>query len=174
MTFQLSALGLNAKLKAIIDSGWFINFQDSLEARIRPRFTSFANISLLACSDVSLGYTCCPSTSCMLARGYYPASIPLLLISSMYDIFLLEDLFKKLEDQGKTADDNSADYVTFINMYGGSMNESITSSENQASNLSVFVPACFQHIYFSTSSLWGEEGALLSSNEFGLGKGKLR
>ena len=166
--------GLNAKLKTIIDSGWFINFQDSLEARIRAGFTSFANISLIACDDVSLGYTCCPSTSCMIARGYYPATIPLLLITSMYDIFLLEGPFKKLEDQGKTADDNSADYVTFFNMYGGAMNESITTSENQASNLSVFIPACFQHIYFSTSSLLGEKGVLPSSEEFGLGKGRLR
>ena len=166
--------GLNAKLKSIIDSGWFVDFQDSLEARIRPGFTSFANISLMACTDLSLGYTCCPSSSCMIARGYYPASVPLLLISSMYDIFILEDLFKKLSSEGKTADENSADYITLVSMYGGAMNESLTTSESEASNLSVFVPACFQHIYLSTSSLWGEEGVLPPSAEFGLGKGKLR
>jgi len=165
---------LNATLKSIIDSGWFIDFQDTLEARIKPRFTSFANISLIACQDKSLGYTCCPSASCMIARGYYPASVPLLLISSMYDIFILEDLFGKLEEKGKSENDKTADYVTLVNMYGGAMNESLTTTESQASNLSVFVPACFQHIYLSTSSLWGEEGMFPPSAEFGLGKGKLR
>jgi len=166
--------GLNATLKSIVDSGWFIDFQDTLEARIKPRFTSLANISLVACQDKSLGYTCCPSASCMIARGYYPASVPLLLISSMYDIFILEDLFGKLEEKGKSENDKTADYVTLVNMYGGAMNESLTTSESEASNLSVFVPACFQHIYLSTSSLWGEEGVFPPSAEFGLGTGKLR
>lgn len=170
----IKSRGLNAKMKSIVDSGWFIDFQDSLEDRINPEFTSLANISVSACHDDSLGYTCCPSATCMISRGYYPATVPLLIISSMYDIFILEDLFKRLEEEGKTARDNPADYVTLVNKYGGAMNESLTTSESQTSNLSIFAPACFQHIYFSTSSLWGEEGVLPPSAEFGLGNGKLR
>ena len=170
----IKSRGLNATMKSIVDSGWFIDFQDSLEDKIKPGFTSFANISLVACHNDSLGYTCCPSATCMISRRYYPEIVPLLLISSMYDIFILEDVFKRLEEEGKTARDNPADYVTLVNMYGGAMNESLTTTESQTSNLSIFAPACFQHIYFSTSSLWGEEGVLPPSAEFGLGSGKFR
>ncbi|KAL9959094.1 hypothetical protein ACROYT_G036177 [Oculina patagonica] len=164
--------GLNANLFSIVDSGWFIDFQGSLTAKVRPGFTSFANITSRACMDFSHGHTCCPSASCMIARGYYPSSVPLLLVTSMYDVYMFGDVLRRLEDEGKTVDDNSADYLSVINMYGGAMNESLTLSENQASNVSVFVPACFQHIYFCTSSLWDENGVFPPSAEVARGTGK--
>ena len=152
--------GLKAKLKSIIDSGWFINFQDSLQASVRPKFMSFVNMMSSACKDVSRGYPCCSSASCMIARGYYPAGVPLLIVSSMYDIFLFGDVLKRQEKEGKTVKDNSADYFSLVSMYGGAMNESITlTTGNQALNVSVFVAACFQHIYFCTSSCCGVKEA---------------
>ena len=136
--------GLKAKLKSIIDSGWLINFQDSLQASVRPKFMSFVNMISSACKDVSRGYPCCSSASCMIARGYYPAGVPLLIVSSMYDIFLFGDVLKRQEKEGKTVKDNSADYFSLVSMYGGAMNESITlTTGNQALNVSVFVAACF-------------------------------
>ena len=165
---------LNAKLTSLVDSGWFINFQDSLEARVRPRFLSFANISSSACKYMSRGYPCCPSASCMIERGYYPAGIPLLLISSMYDIFMFGGVLRRQEAKGKTVVDNSADYMSLVSMYGGAMNQSLSSVESQASNVSVFAPACFQHIYLCTSSLWDDNSLLRPSAEIARGTAKFR
>ena len=164
--------GLNAKMLSIIDSAWFIDFQGSLRTQVKPEFTSFANINLRACMDFSHGHTCCPSASCMISRGYYPSSVPLLFVSSMYDSFLLRDVFGRLEDEGKTADDNFADFLSVVNMYGGEVNGSVTITNNQASNVSFFVPACFQHVYFVTSTLWGD--ILPPSFEIEAGPGKVR
>lgn len=170
----IKAQGLNAKLKSIVDSGWFINFQDTLEAKVRPRFMSFANITSAACKDTSRDYICCPSASCMIARGYYPSDVPLLMVSSIYDLFMLGDVFSEQDIQENTATDNSADYLTLVSMYGGAMNESISLIGTQASNVSIFAPACFQHIYLSTSSLWEEGGVLPPSAEVGQGSAKYR
>ena len=166
--------GLNAKLKCIIDSGWFINFQDSLEGKIRPEFLTLANISNAACKDMSNGYPCCPSALCMIARGYYPAGIPLLLISSMYDIFMFGDVLRRVEEEGKSLVDNSADYLSLVSMYGGAMNQSLTLTDTRDSNVSVFLAACFQHIYLSTSSLWDDGGVLPPSVEIARGTGMFR
>ena len=168
----IKSRGLNTKLFSIVDSAWFIDFQGSLRAHVNPEFSSFANISLRACLDLSHGHTCCPSASCMISRGYYPSSVPLLFVSSMYDSFLLRDVFKRLESKGKTADVNFADFLSVVNMYGGEVNGSITITNNQASNVSFFIPACFQHVYFVTSSLWGE--ILPPSFEITVGPGRFR
>ena len=174
LNYVIKSHGLNAKLLSIIDSAWFIDFQGSFKAKVKPDITSFANISSRACSDHSQGYTCCPSASCMIARGYYPSSVPLLLISSLYDVFMFLEVFKKLEDEGKTAADHSADYLSVVNMYGGAMNESLTISEEQASNVSFFTPACFQHIYLSTSSLWDDSGVFPPPMEIAVANAKFR
>lgn len=170
----IKSRGLNTKLFTIVDSGWFIDFQGSLNAQVNPEFLSFANISLLACTDFSHGHTCCPSASCMISRGYYPSSVPLLLVSSMFDAFMLRSVFETLQNEGKTAEDNYGDFLSVVNMYGGEVNGSITSTENQASNVSVFVPACFQHVYLVTSSLWEEDGVLPASFEISVGSAIFR
>lgn len=170
----IKSRGLNTKLFTIVDSGWFIDFQGSLNAQVNPEFLSFANISLLACTDFSHGHTCCPSASCMISRGYYPSSVPLLLVSSMFDAFMLRSVFETLQNEGKTAEDNYGDFLSVVNMYGGEVNGSITSTENQASNVSVFVPACFQHVYLVTTSLWEEDGVLPASFEISVGSAIFR
>jgi len=167
----INSRGLNATMKTVVDSGWFLNFQDSLKARVRPEFLSFANISSLACKDMSRGYTCCPSASCMIAHGYYPRRVPLILISSLYDIFMFGDALRRLEGKRKTVVENSADYLSLASMYGGAMNESLAIFNNEGTNLSVFAPACFQHIFLSTSSLWDDGGVLPSTVEIVRGRG---
>ncbi|KAL9959098.1 hypothetical protein ACROYT_G036181 [Oculina patagonica] len=170
----IKSRGMNCKLLSIVDSAWFIDFQGSLQAQVNPKFLSFANISLSACMDFSHGHTCCPSASCMISRGYYPSSVPLFFVSSMYDSFLLRDAFKRLEDEGKTADENFGDFLSVVNMYGGEVNGSVTITNNEVSNVSFFIPACFQHVYFVTSSLWDENGVLPPSFEVAAGSGKFR
>lgn len=170
----IKSRGLNTELFAIVDSGWFIDFQGSLRDQVNPEFLSFANDSLPACMDFSHGHTCCPSASCMISRGYYPSSVPLLLISSMFDSFMLRDVFQRLENEGKTAEDNYGDFLSVVNLYGGELNGSISSTANQASNVSFFVPGCFQHIYLVTSSLWEEDGVLPASFEISVGSATFR
>ena len=170
----IKSRGLNTKLFTLVDSGWFIDFQGSLRAQVNPEFISFAKISLLACKDFSHGHTCCASASCMISRGFYPSGVPLLLVSSMFDSFMLRSVFERLENEGKTAEDNYGDFLSVVNLYGGEMNGSITSTENQASNVSFFVPACFQHVYLVTSSLWEEDGVLPPSYEISVGSAIFR
>ena len=170
----IKSRGLNTELFTIVDSGWFIDFQGSLRDQVNPEFLSFANDSLPACMDFSHGHTCCPSASCMISRGYYPSSVPLLLISSMFDSFMLRDVFQRLENEGKTAEDNYGDFLSVVNLYGGELNGSISSTANQASNVSFFVPGCFQHIYLVTSSLWEEDGVLPASFEISVGSATFR
>ncbi|KAJ7380370.1 hypothetical protein OS493_008822 [Desmophyllum pertusum] len=91
----------------------------------------------------------------------------------MYDIYMFADVLKRLEDEGKTAEDHAADFLTVVSMYGGAMNESLEIS-NRSSRASFFVPACFQHTYFSTSSLWDEDSVLHPLIEVTRDNGKFR
>ena len=84
------------------------------------------------------------------------------------------EVVKTLEAEGKTANEHSADFISAINMYGGAMNESLSSSKEQSLNVSFFTPACFQHIYFATSSLWDENGIFSPSMEVVVGNAKFR
>ena len=164
--------GLNAKLLSILDSSWFIDFQDSIKSRVKPGFAKMANISSKACADISYGYSCCLSSSCMLQRGYFPTNVPVMFVFSLYDIYMFAEVLKRLEDQGKTAEYHSADFLSVVSMYGGAMNQSIMLSQRQAQNMSYFVPACFQHTYLSTSSLWNKDGILRPLVEVTRGTGK--
>ncbi|KAL9959093.1 hypothetical protein ACROYT_G036176 [Oculina patagonica] len=149
---------LKARIRFIIDSAWFINFQDGFKSRVKPEFGELANISSPACVDMSLGYSCCLSASCLISRGYVPPQIQTAFVFSLYDIYMFADVLKRLENEGKTAEDHVADFLSVVSMYGGAMNESMEISDK--SHASFFVPACFQHTYFSTSSLWDEDGIL--------------
>lgn len=162
------------KLQFIIDSAWFINFQDGFKSRVRPEFVKLTSISSPACTDLSYGYSCCLSASCLISRSYFPSDAPVAFVFSMYDIYMFADILKRLENEGKTAEDHVADFLSVVSMYGGGMNESLELSHSRGGNASFFVPACFQHTYFSTSSLWGKDGVLHPLIEVTRGTGKFR
>ena len=162
------------KLRFIIDSAWFINFQDGFKSRVKLEFAKLANISSRACADLSFGYSCCLSAPCLISRGYFPIDIPVSFVFSLYDIYMFADVLKRLENEGKTTEDNVADFLAVVSMYGGAMNESLELSSSQGGNASFFVPACFQHTYFSTSSLWDKDGVLRPLIEVTRGTGKFR
>lgn len=151
---------LSIQVLVIIDSGWFINFQDSISSRIKKEFIEMSNISMSACSDVSYGFPCCLSASCMLTRGYFPKNIPVFFVFSLYDVYMLSKVIEKIADK-EDLEDKAGDLVSLVNMYGGAMKESLDSARLPLVNF--FVPACFQHVYFSTSSLWDDEGGILTS-----------
>lgn len=163
---------LTDRLLFIIDSAWFINFQDGFKSRVKPEFGELVGISSPACADISFGYSCCLSASCLISRDFVPSEIQIAFVFSLYDIYMFADVLKRLENEGKTAEDNVADFLTVVSMYGGAMNESLEISNK--SQASFFVPACFQHTFFSTSSLWDEGSILRPLTEVTCDNGKFR
>ena len=160
---EIQARNLSTELVAIADSGWFIDFRDGIQRRAKADFASLAGIditALPACADLSYGYSCCLSASCLLSRKYFPPEVKSFVVASVYDIYMLEDVLRGLQAEGKSLRDNTADFTSVVSMYGGAMSESITSTEGLATNMSYFTPACFQHTYFGTSSLWDLDGGL--------------
>lgn len=172
---ELASRNSTTELLALVDSGWFINFRNSMKLRAKPEFAAIAGINftmLPACADLSLGYSCCMSASCMLSRKFFPSDLKSFVVSSLYDIYMLADVLKGFEDEGKTVEDNAADYTSVVSMYGGAMSESVIFTEGLANKLSYFAPACFQHTYFSTSSLWGKDGLFQPLDEVTRGSGR--
>ena len=166
---------INARLLFIIDSAWFINFQGGIKSRVKREFASFVGLSLQsfeACGDTSYGFSCCLSASCLITRGFIPSDVQTAFVFSLYDIYMFADALKRLEDEGKTAENHVADFLSVVSMYGGAMNESLEISKR--SSASFFVPACFQHTYFSTSSLWDEDSVLRPLIEVTRDNGKFR
>ena len=156
----LSYRGLDVKLSAIIDGGWFINFQESIGSKLAKEFYTVGKPLSRACADFSYGYPCCLSALCMLTRGYYPSNVPTFFVFGMYDIFIIGDIVKRFSKRVVVADNGATDLVTLIDLYGGAMNQSLFAIEPSSSNLSYFVPACFQHTFFCMSSLRDQGGVL--------------
>ena len=176
----------NVTLKVIADSSWFINFRDSINQKFGPitehrlpQSNTFIEVigSIDACTDRRLGYPCCLSARCLLTERnrhtgepYYPAEIPLFLLQSLYDLFILTNSISRLSpvishDLYTTAS-IGLHLVMTIGEYGGEMNSSlaiVTSASNvPAIKFSYFVTQCFQHVYFATSNL-RDKGGLLGS-----------
>ena len=147
-----------AKLSAIIDGGWFINFQESIASKITKEFFEISKPLTGACADFTYGFPCCFSAPCMIAQGYYPADVTTMFVFSMFDIYIVGDAIQRLAERVTVAENGASDLLTMIDLYGGAMNQSLLVINS--SNVSVFVPACFQHTFFSMSSLREEGGVL--------------
>ncbi|XP_068751698.1 uncharacterized protein [Montipora capricornis] len=160
----LSSKNSNVKLSAIVDGGWFINFRESLASKVTPEFFNMSKPMTSACADFSNGYPCCLSAPCMLAQGYYPSDVPTFLVSSMFDIYIIGDVVVREVNRIVFSENGAGDLVTMIDLYGGAMNQSLSAARSP--NLSFFVPACFQHTYFSMSSLREEGGVLQYNRKF--------
>ncbi|KAL9959064.1 hypothetical protein ACROYT_G036145 [Oculina patagonica] len=156
----LASKDLDVKLSAIIDGGWFINFQESITSKLVKEFYNVGKPLSRACADSTYGYPCCLSASCMLTRGYYPSNVPTFFVFSMYDVFIVGDLVERFSKRVVMAENGATDLITLVDMYGGAMNQSLFAIEPSFSNLSYFVPACFQHTLFCMSSLRDQGGVL--------------
>ena len=162
----LSSRYLDVSLSAIVDGGWFIDFQESIAEKVTKEFYNSAPLSR-ACADSAYGYPCCLSAPCMLARGYYPSNVPTLFLFSMYDVYIIGDIIERFTKRIVMVDNYGAnDLLTIVDLYGGAMNQSLFSIKPSSSNLSYFVPACFQHTFFSMSSLRDLGGVLHFSRVF--------
>ena len=168
----------NVTLKVITDSSWFINFRDT----INQEFGTVATDNIFdiiinsneACNDTRLGYPCCLSAECVLMERsretrepYYPPNVPLFVLTSIYDVFLLANSLTGLVP-GTDAEPNAVEIaVTFISTvgeYGGAMNTTLINTAIDSTRVSLsftyFASTCFQHIYFASSTLSEEDGLL--------------
>ena len=131
-----------------------------------------------ACLDTRLGYPCCFSAQCLLTQSrqstgvpYYPRDVPVFVINSLYDIFLLSDPLSDLvlfqSDQYSTTA-LALQFVTTVGEYGGVMNVTILDTAIAvASDLrfSYYATQCFQHTYLATSTLLGDPRTALLGSE---------
>ena len=147
--------------RVIIDSAWFISFTGHHVLKFTEKFAETLNIATPACQDLSLGYPCCVSPACLFSKGYLDSTnVPILAVSSLYDIFTLErPLHETIQQEGQ--DDQAL--LAVFNGYGALMNESFIQSHNAYSQLSLYAPSCSQHVYFAPSNLWYPGGGLNST-----------
>ena len=144
--------------RVVIDSTWFVSYAGHHVLQFTEEVAQALNFAPPACHDLSLGYPCCTSPACLFTKGYLDSTnIPILAISSLYDIFTLErPLRDVIQQQGR--DDRAL--LALFNGYGSIINESLIQSYSSYSKLSVYAPSCSQHAYFAPSSLWHEGGKL--------------
>eukprot|EP00118_Oscarella_pearsei_P004171 m.17345 g.17345 ORF g.17345 m.17345 type:complete len:1779 (+) comp27452_c0_seq1:72-5408(+) len=152
-----------AKFSAILDSSWFINFDNNIVTNFNFSFLEReTNYDRHApCQDRSVGYPCCVSARCMLTKQFFP-SVPIFSIFSLYDLYIIAGTVRNLEEKLDSKSDlvKYAEMFRAITEYGGAMNFSLDIAQHMTPNLSYFVPSCLQHVYLATSSLWlpGEGG----------------
>ena len=154
--------GVKPHLSAIIDSSWFVPFAGSNVLNWDANMSQAFNLPE-ACLDVSLGHPCCTAPACLLTKGYLKGlNIPIFIISSMHDIYILGDALRaSIRNMGLN---NDYDILRLFNGYGSIINKTLTQSYNSYSWLSIFSPSCTQHVYFATSSLWDENNLLWKTN----------
>ena len=175
----------NVSIKVIADSSWFINFRDSINQEfgtvLRKNKGSIGESAIAnflgtneACNDTRLGYPCCVSAQCFLQEKssisgelYYPRDVPLLVLTSLYDVFLLANALAglvPLESSGVSTGGLALQFIATVSEYGGTMNASVIETAITASRsdmkFSYFASQCFQHVYLATSTLRGEDGLL--------------
>ena len=178
----------NVSIKVVADSSWFINFRDNINrefgaiTRNDKRFSNASHSTTLlgllasnkACSDTRLGYPCCLSAECLLTEQsrttgepYFPRDVPLFVLQSLYDLFILANSLASLNPVISDLYENTGlalQFVLTIGEYGGAMNSSVTDTASAnlvpTLRLSYYITQCFQHVYFATSTLRGENRLL--------------
>lgn len=185
---MLNASSIDASISILTDSAWFINFRDNIFRRFdgttRPSDMKNAvtdrmderllNLiqSIPQCVSVtSTGSPCCISLECVMTdERYFPVGdVPVMVVASLYDVFLLADAIAQLTPPGTT--DISQDlpsvglqFIVTVAEYGGVMNSTIKTSASTVDWLSYIATQCFQHVYFSPSTLTAPGGILEDSS----------
>lgn len=125
-----------------------------------------------SCLDTSRGFPCCLSAQCLLSSSdpetnepYFPRNVSLFVITSLYDVFILgraiDNVSVYYSDMDDTPVSLAVEYLTLVGEYGGVMDNSLVQIQESGNvDLTFYVSQCFQHIYFATSTLWGEGGLL--------------
>ena len=149
------------RMRLIIDSAWFIDFEMVLSNMVSNELGELYNISatdIPSCLDMTHGYPCCLSPACHLMHSSLPKELPeILFIFSQYDIYALQFIFD-------TISFTLTDVLRLFNTYGSAMiaNSNITFYRGNLS-FSFFIPSCAQHRYFVPSEYWSPGGLLTAT-----------
>jgi hypothetical protein len=151
------------------------------DQRDRRDLTSQDDVDLIkmlksheSCMDISRGFPCCLSAQCLLSgynpvtnEPYFPRNVSLFVITGLYDAFILSRAISDVQvyrsDSDSTPIGLAVEYLTVVGEYGGVMDNSLVEVQESDIDLTFYASQCFQHIYFVTSTLWGE-GRLLGSD----------
>ena len=153
----------NTKVALIIDSAWFIDFDQVLSNMVSSEvgeLYNILNLDIPSCHDISHNFPCCLSPACHLMHSSLPAQLPdILFIFSRYDAYALQFI---LRDRNISL--TSVNVLRLFNEYGSAMitNANITY---QRGNFSFFIPACSQHRYLIPSNLWENGGFLANTTD---------
>ena len=152
----------NTRVRLIIDSAWFINFEMVLSNMVSNELGQLYNISatdIMSCLDTSRGYPCCLSPACHLTHSSLPTELPsILFIFSQYDIYALQFIF---EDD---FDFTFTNILRLFNAYGSAMTTYANTTFHQG-NFSFFIPSCAQHRFLVPSEFWGSDGLLRKTTD---------
>lgn len=146
----------NVNIFVILDSAWFVPYDGYHVVNWNAELAQSLGIYSDACLDFSLGFPCCTSPGCLIAKGYIDTdNASIFAISSIYDIFTLQEaLSQQLSGSLETSDQT---LLRLFNMYGAVLNQSTVQSFIAHGNLTLYTPSCTQHVYLATSSLWCAE-----------------
>lgn len=135
--------------RLVLDSSWFVGYTGHHVLQFSQEVAEVLNFAPPACHDLSLGYPCCVSPACLFTKGYLNSvDTPILAISSLYDIFTLEQPLRELI-QREGQDDQAL--LALFNGYGSVVSESLMQSFKTHRSLSVYAPSCSQHVYLAPS-----------------------
>ena len=185
ITDKLKNYTVTANISILIDSSWFIDFRGNIFRRfdgtqdstgVNQNDNRLFNLieSIPQCSTTtSTGSPCCLSLECILLdERYFPVGdIPVMVVFSLYDVFLLANTIAQETPPGELTDSQSLpslgiNFIQTVAEYGGAMNSSIIDTVPHVNKLSYIATHCFQHVYFATSTLWDADSILReSSNE---------
>ena len=163
----LSGVLPHANLSVIIDSGWFVNFNNTYQAiasaDIVQKFINSSTSPLCQLVD-SNGVPCCLIPTCILLSQNLTISSPppILVITSMYDSFLLSFALRRVTETLDEGVVSAAKAIYTVYAYGSALQTAAASVHAALPHVSFFMPSCTQHIFLASSSLW-EQGGLLES-----------
>ena len=177
---ELENNSVSANVSILVDSSWFIDFRGnimrtfdgSVESTNHTSGSGRAGTRLFDLIDSipqcalrsPTGTPCCISLDCILSEEeHFPVGeVPLMVVFSIYDIFLLGDALARLTPPGVSTGSGGqpnlgSEFIFTVPEYGGAMNASIINTASELQGISFVATQCFQHIYFATSTLWGPD-----------------
>ena len=139
------------KLSVLADSAWFIDFKGTLNFTKQREELLMEDKEFVCGSDLSD----CIVAGPLLSETDFPSDVPVLVIFSMYDLYLLGARLKDLNDSTGVIS-----IMRVVSEYSGSMINSLYNAAGHHSLLSYYVSSCFQHVYVANSDLWGPNALL--------------
>ena len=151
----------HCQLLALMDSSWFIDYRGSIHDQFAPneiRELVRKGEIVETCSEDN-PISCISAHSLLSDSKLYPPDVPTLVIFSRFDLYLLTTFLDQI------ASTDIIGIMRIVEEYAGSMNTSLHTI--MSGNLSYYITSCFQHVYFATSTLWGE-GSLFGNEDIGV------